>query len=135
VPSSGAPGHQKGSNIPAFLFISHQLHTVFEGRIFSTPTLRVASRGSFCRSTTWLKGHVFVFILHQFHVILKGQIFFTPYLGVASGGTFGLWSELMPLPMSTRGLLHVLIGLEQIWVLQVAPFPLVCRSTPEACKA
>jgi len=29
----------------------------------------------------------------------------------------------MPIPVSTRGLLHVLIGLAEIWVLQVAPFP------------
>jgi len=54
----------------------------------------------------------------------EGSDFFSPpTLGVASGGSFGLWPELMPLPVSTRGLLHVLIGLEQIWVLQVAPFP------------
>ena len=52
-----------------------------KGRFFSTPTLGVASGGSFRRTTTWLKGHVFLFILHQFHVILKGRIFFTPYFG------------------------------------------------------
>ena len=44
---------------------------------------------------------------------------------MASGGSFGLWPKLMPLPVSTRG--HVLIGLAQIWVLQVAPFPCQMR--------
>jgi len=44
---------------------------------------------------------------------------------MASGGSFELWPELMPIPVSTRGLLNVLIGLAQIWVLQVAPFPLL----------
>jgi len=48
----------------------------------------------------------------------------SPTLGVASGGSFGLWPALMPIPVSARRLLHVLIGLEQIWVLQVALFPL-----------
>ena len=52
----------------------------------------------------------------------EGSDFFTPTLGMASGGSFGLWPALMTIPVSTRGLLHVVIGLEQIWVLQVAPF-------------
>jgi len=102
-----------------FASISH----VFGKSIFSTPTLGVDSGGSFRRSTKWLKGHVFLFILHQYHVVLKGQIFSPPTMGVASGVSFGLWPQLMPIPVSRRGLLHVLIGLEQIWVLQFAPFP------------
>ena len=54
----------------------------------------------------------------------EGSDFFhPPTLGMASGGSFGLWPELMPIPVSRRGLLHVLIGLEQIWVLHVSPFP------------
>ena len=165
----------------------------------------MAIRGSFCRSTKWLKEKTFLFISHQFHMFLEGRFFYpqlwgwlagvlfvdqqnglkrklfstfrinftcfgkvdffqpqlwgwiprvvfvdlqngskgmcftwfctnftrfwrveffsAPTLGVASGGSFELWPEWIPIPVSTRGLLHVLIGLAQIWVLQDAPFP------------
>ena len=58
----------------------------------------------------------------------EGSDFFSPpTLGVASGGGFELWPKLMPIPVTKRGLLNVLIGLAQIWVLQVAPFPCKCK--------
>ena len=45
-----------------------------------------------------------------------GQFFSSATLGVASGGSFGLWPVSLPIPVSTRGLLCVLIRLELIEV-------------------
>jgi len=94
-----------------------------EGWFFSTPTLGVASWGSFCRSTKWLKEKIFSSFCISCTWFWRIGFFSPPTLGVASGGSFELWPELMPIPVSTRRLLNVLIGLAQIWVLQVAPFP------------
>jgi len=62
-----------------------------------------------------------VCINHQFHVIFYGGIFLTLILGRLAGVLLGYGPYYCPF-LCQQEVLHVLTGLEQIWVLQAAPF-------------